>query len=175
MICRKSRIAAPDGLVTTPIRPGQLRNRPLALLVEQPFGGQSALQFLKTHPKVPDAGQPQLPDAELVLAAHFVDREVAERFDHRAVRNAEPRAGRGAAEIDGPDLRLRVLHRKVGVPGTVQRQRTDFTGHPERQQRALDDLANRMIYVRHTPDLRIFHLPVPSRQPNIPTSVPHSR
>lgn len=158
MICRKSRIAAPDGLVTTPIRRGSTGIGAFAPGIEQPFGGQFILNRFKPQLKVADSGEPELTGAELVFAAHLVDGQVAECLDQRAVGDAELGAGCGSAEKDAAHLASGILDGEIDMARAVNHKGTDFAAKPEGQQTAFDDFADGAVDVGDAPDLfRIFH------------------
>ena len=74
---RISRSAAASGLVTTPMRAGPWRERPLALGVEEPCSCQPRLERLELGVELAPPGRLQAIHVELVVAALGVDAHVA--------------------------------------------------------------------------------------------------
>ena len=99
---------APVGEVTTPMRCGKRRQRPLARLLEQALLLQARLQALELHRQDADAFRLDEVDIKLQVAADFVEGDAPVRDDLRAALDHRRQVALegGAAEEDAAELGL---------------------------------------------------------------------
>src|SRR5262249_34968510 len=116
---------------------------PLPRRVEQPLGGEPALQLLQLREQGADAGDAHLLDDQLVLAARLVDADLAERLDFQAVFRLE-RELHGLHAVHGAlELRGLVLELEVVVPARVRLEPGQLPLHPHAGERAAQQVLDR--------------------------------
>ena len=94
---------------------GQIGDRPLTLLVEQPLGREPALAFLEQRHKGAGASGLQVLDDDLVARAAGVGGELAGADHLQPVFGPKAEARRDAAPSNGVEDRGLVLHGEVDV------------------------------------------------------------
>ncbi len=102
---RKSRTAAPVGLVTKASRRGKGGSRRLRAGSNKPFGRELLAELAQRELQRADALGLDFVDDKLVAAARRVDVEMAAAEDFEPVGQFELELRRGAAPHHGPDLR----------------------------------------------------------------------
>ena len=112
---RKSRTAAPVGLVTNASRRGNAGSLRFARRIEQPFGRQLLAQLPQRQLQRADALRLQLVDDQLIAAARRVHIEMAVADDVEPVGQIELQLRRRAAPHHGANLGLVVLEREIRV------------------------------------------------------------
>ena len=110
---------------------GNVGERLLACGIEQPLGVQSAFERLEPFLERPDPAPLHETDDELILAARFVDGQVAVHLHLHSVRQRHGgRRGGGVAEKYARNLTPVVLEREVLVPRRLLAVVGDFAFHP---------------------------------------------
>ena len=129
--CSTSRIAAPVGDVTRPMRCGYFGSGRFRSGANKPFRRELLLEFLKRDLQRADALQFHRADDELVLPARLINRHVALQQNLLAVRQQFAMRNFLAAEQHAAQLRRRVLEREINVAGRLRAQVGDFAAHPD--------------------------------------------
>jgi len=93
----------------------QCGNRPFSGCVKEPFFSELGLEMLKRQLQRPEPGRFEMLHDHLILAAHFVDREMPTRHDAESVSGFDLGKSKRASEDDGPQLSARVFEREVDV------------------------------------------------------------
>ena len=119
--------------------PGEERERPLAVGLEEPLGLQPGLQLIKRELERPDPlGLHEL-DVDLILPATLVNRERPADEDGQTVRRLEPEQPIVSAKHHPPDLSLGVLQREIHMPGGVVLEIRQLPFRPEGGKAVLQD------------------------------------
>jgi len=108
------------------------RQRTFPFRREQAFRRELQLEFLERDLQRAHAAQFDLPDDQLILAAHLIDRDIALQDDLLPVRQQRARPAGGVAKTHAAQLRARVLEREINVPGSLRAQIADLAAHPDR-------------------------------------------
>src|SRR5581483_3427508 len=95
--------------------PRPLRQRPLARRIEQPLGGELALEQLERDLLLPEPGRLERVHHHLEAAALGIDRELAARAHLEPVGEPELEQRRFAPEQHARELPVGVLEREVDV------------------------------------------------------------
>ena len=131
---RKSRIAAPVGLVTKAIRRGNRGSGRLRAGVEQSLGRQPLAQLAQRQLERAQALGLDLVDDELIAAARGVDVEIALADHFQAVVQVESHPAGRRAPHHGANLRLIVLERQVAVARLRAREVRNLAADPHRRE-----------------------------------------
>ena len=132
-----SRLAAASLPVTSPIRRGSARQRPLALGREEPLGGELALQPLERGEVVAEPEALDRERAQAEVAARFEQLRPAVDVDALAVREVEPERVELPARHRHAEARavVRVLEREEdALPALLAAQLGHLALDPDRRQ-----------------------------------------
>ncbi len=137
---RKSRMAAPVGLVTTAIRRTNAGSGRLRCPIEQSFPRQFLAQLPQGQFQRPHALGHNVLDHQLVAAAGGVEVEMPAADHLQAVVQIEPQSDGHAPPHHRPELGPLILERQVAVarlrPGEVRH----LAGDPHRRERRLQQV-----------------------------------
>ena len=126
-----SRITAPVGEVTTPIVRGRKGSSALAILVEQPLGGERAAALVEQRHQRALPGELHPVDHDLIFGAARIGGELA-RADHLdPVLGAEAQVGGLPLPHHAVDHRLVVLEREVAMARDVPLPPRNLAAHAD--------------------------------------------
>ena len=138
---RKSRSAAPVGLVATPMRRGRNGQRPLARRVEQPLLLEPGLELLQLEGAGPGAAQLHLLHHQLVLPMRRVDLDEATGHHLEPLGQGQGQAARLGGPEHGAQHRLGVLEGEVDVAAPLAAQVGHLACHPDVAEARLQGVA----------------------------------
>ena len=127
---RKSRTAAPVGLVITARRRGKPRQRLLVLWIEESFGRQFLLQLAQRLLQRTESARLNLANHQLITAPRRIDIDVTATDDLQAVLQIESQATGHTAPDHRADLGIRILECQIQMPGLRTRQVGHFADDP---------------------------------------------
>ena len=118
MTCSTSRMAAPVGEVTRPMRCGKRGSGPFSFRGKKPFRAELFLEFFKGGLERADALQFHRQHLQLILAARLIDGDVALE-NHLPPVGQRAAIGHGvAAKKNAAQLRAGVLEGEINVART---------------------------------------------------------
>ncbi len=158
-----SRMTAPEGDVTIPIRLGSLGSARFAR-IEQPLARQSFLQVFEGELQRSQALRLEGLDDELIFAADFVGREIAARDDGEPVARLKPAKSRHPFIEHALELAPLVLQAKVVMAAGRKVTARDFASHPDGAEIGVKQALQGGVQLAHAIDLllaleRELHLP----------------
>ena len=134
---------------------GEARDGAFAVGVEEPLGGELALERLEFGREQPRSGGLHEVDVELVLPARLVDgHHAAHVNEHPLGQRDRGVAQAGPEEEDARELAAVVLERKILVPRGLFAVVAHLALHPDFAQRSLDQLAHGAGQFRDRKDVR---------------------
>ena len=117
---------------------------PLSLRSEQAVGGETRARDLERFATKAVALGLDANDGELHLTARRVDREASERGDEHAVIGRRGNPPLITVPHDATNLRPRVAESEIPMSVPVRLEVGDFAAHPNRDERALENVAGRL-------------------------------
>ena len=139
---RKSRMAAPLGLVTNAIRRGKRGSGLFRRASNKPSAASLAWQLPKGQLQGPQSLRLQLTNDELIAAARRIDVQLAPADHLLAVFEVESQeAGRGLPDY-GSNLGCLILEREIRMAGTGGAEIRDFPRYPHRGKRLFERISN---------------------------------
>jgi hypothetical protein len=110
---------------------------------EKSFRLELAFERFELRLEQPLASRLKELDTELILAARFKDREVAENLDLRTIAQGLPRQRHiRAAKDDAGDLGTLILEREILVTARMEFVVRNFALHPDRTKPCLEHAAD---------------------------------
>src|SRR5690606_23634399 len=120
--------------------------------VEQTLALQRLLQLHEAPPQIAGARAAHVLDAELELAARFVEARQRPDLDVIAIARHEVNVARPAAEHHAANLGARVLQREVPVPAGGPRDVRQFALYAHERHAAFEQACDRPIELRNGED-----------------------
>jgi len=127
---RKSCTAAPVGEVMKADRERQRGNRALFFRGKQPLIREPSFQRLELALEAPNPVLNHRADHQLVLAADFIDADLAIHEHLQSVAQRHGLLGGVATKEHGADLGAGILQGKINMAAGLRAQVGDFAAHP---------------------------------------------